>query len=134
MKRQLNPDDVRWAQRRGSVATVQLSTSYSRYVHGEVVIETLYRLRGGGEDLDPPSRIFMGSDRRAVVTQLWDKLFDAVLVARGYSAAIVTIDFQRDAFEVWAQDFLITVIIAGYELGVPVTGLFLAKRRIKRKT
>ena len=126
MNKLFNRDDARIALRRGSAAKVRLSISHSRYLYGEAVIETLYTLLDGSEDSDSPVRIFLSSDRRKVVTQLWDKLFNAVLVARDYDAAVVTIDFHRGTLEAWTQDFLIAVFIAAHELDVPVTGVFLA--------
>ncbi len=125
IKKLINPDDPLWTIRRGAVATIELCISQSRYLHGEAVIETTYRLPDGSEDKDPTSRIFLGNVRRVIVTQLYDKLFDAVLVARGYDVQHVIIDFHRETLGDWNQDFCVTVIIVSHELKVPVAGIII---------
>ncbi len=119
-------DDTLRSLRRGSVATVHLRISHSRYRYGEAVIETTYRLPDGSSDRDSTSRIFLGNARRDVITQLWDRLFDMVLVARQFDVAQIIINFQRETLDEWDQDFLIAVFIVAHELQVPVSGVFVA--------
>jgi len=117
-------EDTRWSLRRGAIATVHLSISHSRYRCGEAVIETTYRLPDGNSDRDSTSRINLGNTRRDVITQLWDRLFDMVLVARQYDVAQIIINFQRETLDKWDNDFLIAVFIVAHELQVPVSGVF----------
>ena len=126
IKKLINPDDPLYTLRKNSSATVTLRISYSRYLHGEVVIETIYLLEDGTEDRDPTSRIFLGEDHTGVITQLWDKLFDAVLVAREYDIKLVVIDFHRVVLETWDRDLLIAVLIVAHELQVQVSGILFA--------
>ena len=124
-KKLINPDDELWTVRRGAAVTINLFISHSRYIHGEIVVETNYRLLDGIEDQDPTSRIWLGNARRAIVTQLYDKLIDAVLIARGYNVLGVIINFPGETLGEWEQDFRITVMIVAHELDVPAAGILI---------
>ena len=89
------------------------------------MVETNYRLLDGIEDQDPTSRIWLGNARRAIVTQLYDKLIDAVLIARGYDVLGVIINFPGETLGEWEQDFRITVMIVAHELDVPAAGILI---------
>ena len=127
IKMLIDPENEIWTVRRGAVATIQLRISHSRYVHGEAVIETRYRLSDGVEDQDPTSRIWLGNSRREIVVQLYDKLLDAVLIARQFDALEVVIDFQRETLGEWDQDFCVTAYIVAHELDVPIAGIVLSE-------
>jgi hypothetical protein len=116
-------EDALYSLRRGAAVSINLRISHSRYRHGEAVIETVYRSPKGCVDKAPSSRIFLGNARSQVITELWDKLFDAVLVARQYAVAHIVINLHRDALVEWEQEFVTACILVGYELTVPVAGI-----------
>jgi hypothetical protein len=127
IKNIIDPDDPLWSLRRGSRAVITLSFSYTRYVNGEIVVETCYTLQDDMVNCDDPFRLFLGATRKDVITNLWDTLFDSVLVARDYAVNSVEIDFHRIVQEHWDRDLLIAVLIVAHELSVPVIGLFQAR-------
>jgi hypothetical protein len=125
IKKLRSPEDEIWTVRRGAMASIHMWISHSRYIHGEVVVETRYRSPEGYEDQDPTSRIWLGDARRNYVTQFYDKLFDAVLIAKGYDVLEVIIDYRGEILGRWDQDFWVVVFIVSYELGVPVAGIII---------
>jgi hypothetical protein len=120
-----NVEDALYSIRRGAAVTIHLRISHSRYLHGEAVIESTYRLPDGRFDKAPTSRIFLGNARSEVITELWDKLFDAVLIARQYQVTDIIINFHRDTLDDWDQEFLTACTIVAYELKVPVSGVLM---------
>ena len=114
-------DDALYSLRRGAAVTIHLRASHSRYRNGEVVIQTIYTLPDGRMDKSHSSRIYLGGAKPRVITELWDKLFDAVLIARQYDVSDVKINFHRGSLGEWDQEFYTACTIVAYELNLPVS-------------
>jgi hypothetical protein len=122
------PDDARYSFRQREVSTIHLRKSCSRYQHGEVVIETVHRYSDGQMEQGPASRVFLGVSSYRVISELWDVLFEAVLVARQYDVRDIVIEFHSGSFIEWKRAIQAVCILVAYELNVTVFGVEFSKQ------
>lgn len=123
-------DNKLYSIRRGAVALIQLCISDRRYRHGEIVITTCYRLIAGVEDTAPSSRIYLGKTWGEVITELWDKLFDAVLITRQYDVTNIVMKYDRVNVGEWAQEFLTACTLVAHELRIPLSNIMVSGNMI----
>jgi len=114
-----------WTRREGTVATVAISCSYSRYVLGEVVVQTTYRRIGstGADDVDGSHRVYLGNPTGRVIERIWELLFDETAQAQQFNPSSISIHLAPKEFTTCWEIRLRTIAqITARELKVVVKG------------
>ncbi|MCD6286066.1 MAG: hypothetical protein J7M39_09165 [Anaerolineae bacterium] len=115
-----------WTRREGTVATVAISCSRSRYALGEVVVQTTYRSvagTGGADDVDDSHRVYLGNPTGRVIEEIWELLFDETARAQQFHPSSISIRLTPKEFTTCWEIRLRTIAqITAWELKVVVKG------------
>ena len=106
-----------WTRREGTVATVAISCSRSRYALGEVVVQTTYR------SVDDSHRVYLGNPTGRVIEGIWELLFDETARAQQFNPSSISIHLTPKEFTTCWEIRLRTIAqITAWELKVVVKG------------
>jgi hypothetical protein len=121
-----------WTRREGTVATVAISCSRSRYALGEVVVQTTYRSAtgtsgtggaAGAVDVGDSHRVYLGNPTGRVIEGIWELLFDETARAQQFNPSSISIHLAPKEFTTCWEIRLRTIAqITARELKVVVKG------------
>ena len=118
-----------WTRREGTVATVAISCSRSRYALGEVVVQTTYRPAtgtggaSGAVDVDDSHRVYLGNPTGRVIEGIWELLFDETARAQQFNPSSISIHLAPKEFTTCWEIRLRTIAqITARELKVVAKG------------
>lgn len=112
-----------FTQRQGAAVTVSVVYSESRYSLGELVIRTVYRCANGSVDHEVIPRIYLGMHTGPAIRQLWNTMFDAVLIAQEYAPSAISIRLRIDgAPALWRARVRAIAEVVAEELKIALRG------------